>query len=534
MPLRELTDIVSSGGPMSPFAAPPSILFPRSDARSATNAPPTPVLLADLNLDQVINSVTDGKDEYDLKPMFLATLTKIDDVVYRQEVFADLEDVGVHEVLAAFAGEQLVAKFTYRVRDMGEDDLGFNHYHRERYFLNAAELYCQVVSRLAAGLAEHAISSRGLRGLRAYLATYVASGEFTTLEAETKALEEELDSVRYSLLVRGSRITVGPYDDEADYSEQVSATFARFQQGAATSYLPEFRDQMFSFAGAGVLDLVAKVYPELFARLDTFCQQHIGYLDETVRRLDRELQFYLSYLDYIRPIRDTGLAFSRPEMSATSKNEQVLDTFDLALAAQLRKQETTVVCNDLTLHDPERILVVSGPNNGGKTTLARTFGQLHYLARLGCPVPGRDARLFLCDQIFTHFEKEEDLTTLAGKLQDELNRLKAGFERATSSSLFVLNEVFNSTSASDALFLSREILGRVSELDALCLCVTFLDELASLNEKTVSMVSMVKPEDPAVRTHKVIRKPADGRAYAQAIADKYGLTFERLTAEIVR
>jgi DNA mismatch repair ATPase MutS len=321
---------------------------------------------------------------------------------------------------------------------------------------------------------------------------------------------------------------LGTRDDGQHGGTRVGMTFTRRATAVPPDIRPEWREE--DFSELAVLDMVAKLYPDLFAALDDFCRQYIGYLDATVALADREFQFYLSYLDHIRPLREAGLMLSYPQMSVESKDEQALDTFDLALAAQLTGQGKQVVCNDIVLTGPERILVISGPNNGGKTTLARTIGQLHHLARLGCPVPGRDVRLFLCDQIFTHFEKEEDITTLAGKLQDELNRLHTDLERATPASLVVLNEVFNSTTAADAQFLSRKILQRVSELDALGVCVSFLDELSTLNDKTVSMVSQVDPHDPAIRTHKVIRVVADGRAYAHAIAEKYGLTYERITA----
>ena len=388
-------------------------------------------------------------------------------------------------------------------------------------------MYCDAVVCLIHDLSRTDLQSHGLLGLREYLTSYTKSPEFVSLVADTQKLRADLSSIRYCLHIKGSRIRVSRYDSESDYGGDVLHTFEKFKQGAAKEYRFNLRSETdMDHVEAAVLDLVARLYPEIFLSLDQYGARHRAYLDDAVRAFDREIQFYVACLEHIEQFKPVGLRFCYPSVTDRSKEVCGCEVFDIVLANKLTRENAPVITNDFHLKDPEGIFVVSGPNQGGKTTFARTFGQLHYLASIGFLVPGREATLFLFDKLFTHFEREEDLRNLRGKLEDDLLRIHTILEQATPNSILIMNESFVSTTLEDVLFLSKQIMQRIIQRDMLCVSVTFLDELASLGETTVSMVSTLDPHDQGRRTFKIVRRPADGLAYAVAIAEKYRLTYE--------
>ncbi len=503
-----------------------SILFgPLGDQPAAL--PATPAFFTDLNLDQIGAAVTRGLDQYELMAYFRIPLHDVAAVAYRHEVVRDLRRTEVRQIVTGFAHRmQAMRQALTRAAQLRHP------YQQQRWFLDAADTYARAVQTLAEQLRAAELSSEGLRSLRAYLEGYTSSAGYQQLTTHVRDLLGRLGQVRYCVHIRGTRVRVTRYEDETDYGADVEQTFAKFRQGEVKDYRAPFRSlaEMDQVEGQ-ILDCVAQLYPALFQDLTGFGHAHSGFADGTIGTFDREVQFYLAYLDYIRPLESAGLPFCYPEISPDGHRVRVDDGFDLALASKLAGRRT-VVQNSFHLDGPERAIVVTGPNQGGKTTFARMAGQLFYLASLGLPVPGSVAQLFLPDQIFGHFDIEEDLEDFRGRLEHELIRMREILRQASQRSVVVMNESFASTTLEDASFLGAEILRQLIARDLVCVYVTFIDQLASLGPACVSMVAGIDPANPTERTFRVVRKPADGLAYAAAIAGRHGLSYQRLKERI--
>ncbi len=524
-------------GPSRPAAGCPpgtmpafSVLFtdPQRSIRAATNIPPQPGYFVDLNLDQAIDAIIAARQEYNLAGIFRDPLRVEDDVEYRHEVFRDLEEQSLLRALQAFAVDMR------RMREhLAQAEKLHYPYQEKRWHIEAVMIYCTAVGALDRALAASAAKSRAIgRELRKYLSAYADSQEFKALFDDVRELLSELDAIAYSIHISGDTLSVRAYDNEPDYSAVIEAAFQKFRQGAVHDHLVQFHEYPdMNAIEAKVLEFVALLNPDAFRRLDELWARSKDYLDPTIAEFDREIQFYLAYLEHMTLFSEAGRPFCYPRVSESDKHVYAKDCFDIALGKKLLSMNKKIVCNDVELKDGERMIVVSGPNQGGKTTFARMFGQVFYLAAMGCPVPGTEARLLLCDGIFTHFERQENIDNLRGKLKDDLVRIHQILSSASPRGILVMNEIFTSTSLTDGLYLSQKVMEKAIELDVIGVWVTFIDELASYGDSVVSMVSSVDPSQ-TVRTFKIVRARATGRSYAMALAQKYGLLSERIKERV--
>ncbi|MBL1073726.1 DNA mismatch repair protein MutS [Nocardia sp. 2] len=482
-----------------------------------------PDMLTDLNLDQIFAAAGIAAQEAAVRPV--RDLTTI---AYRHEVFGDLEADATRAAFETFTlGMRSVRRHSERGQRLHHPQ------QRDRWQLDAEAVYCRTVREMRDALRELTLRASGLRQWRAWLDAYADGPEFRELSAGQARVRAELDAVRYTLHVTGRHVVVDRYTGQSDYSDTVAAAFARFRPGddavrpRAGDPWPDMNE-----VEEQVISAVTEQFPAVFDELARHAQRFRGFVDPMIARFDAELRFYLDYLGFVRTLAAQGLPYCYPEVTADFAGVSADGGYDAALAHTLAGTGKTVVRNDFRLDDRERVLVVTGPNQGGKSTFARMVGQLVYLAALGCPVPATRARIMLPDRLFTHFVRADDLTDPAGALAQELTRMRDILARTTEHSVVILNESLSTTTAADAAHIGGEVVRQLLTQGAVTVYVTFVEELATLGPRVVSMVAGVATPDDPVRTFRLERRPPDGLAYAAMLTHRHGLTYDAIRERI--
>ena len=156
-----------------------------------------------------------------------------------------------------------------------------------------------------------------------------------------------------------------------------------------------------------------------------------------------------------------------PRLSATG-------LYDPALSLQLRGE---VVGNDLAA-DGAGLVLITGANQGGKSTLLRSIGTAQLLLQAGCFVPAVRFHGTLCGQVFTHFGREEDQRLQHGKLEEELTRMRAIVEHIRPGDLLLANESFAATNEREGSELARQVFRAHLDVGVRVVAVTHLYDLA--------------------------------------------------------
>jgi DNA mismatch repair ATPase MutS len=481
-------------------------------------------IFEDFSLKKIFKGIMGNIPDTDFEKLLYTPVPDMDNIIYRQDIFRDLRNPKILKALTQFSEDS--SMIFYNINKLGD----LYRLQRERWLLDSVSLYCNSLLTLYNELNDANIVSEGLRGVREYIGKYMESNEFKSLMTDTSHLENSMSSLRYMMTIRGVRITVRRDREFDDYGHEVIELFSRFLDDDEVDYGYSAKSG-FGHVEAAVVELVSKLYPEQFNTLKEFYKLRINFMDPVIKKFMHEIDFYLKYLRYIRPMEESGLSFCIPEILPTREKMYCTDFFDMALADKLIKHQRIPVTNSFLIDQHSHIIIVTGPNNGGKTTFARAFGQAHYLALLGFPIPGKEAAILKADNIYSHFEKSEDPGNYMGRLEEELVRIHGILQSADDKSLIIINEMLSSTTLKDGIEIGKSIIEKIREKGSICLYVTFIHELSEF-PGTKSYVSQVDRHNPDIRTYRIIGQKSNGMAYANALAEKYGVTYDTLRRRI--
>lgn len=515
----------------------------------------------DLSVDFLCEALTNDPYELNVIKNLLINITDDEEVIrYRSDIFEDfLNFPKLREDLTAL----LLKLKDLREIERFQKDTEASSLWQLINRLRELEGYVDCITAIKATLEEIDVKSRGLLKLKKTVQAIYSDSGFTDLKADIEELFTKARSlksitlgVNLDSLLRPQTVGVISLNDKAFTDSGLLKRFIGFASKESelhsgtevtgfTSFHPA--NPATGLTGADPLsDALKKVVTDILKRtvnnMKSTLNKYVGNSGYTFIALMPEITFYIRFAELADKIMAKGYPLSKAEI--LDKNRRLTEAkgiynIKLAIKALGDEEPADIVTNDFDFNENARVYILTGPNRGGKTTITQAVGLAFLLAQNGIYVPANKMSLSPADNIFTHFPADENDTVDLGRLGEESKRLAEIFTSATSGSLLLLNESLATTNVSEGLYIARDVIKAMRYLGVRSVFNTHMHDLArnldEINTKTQGdskIESMVTGVENGRRSFKIFIAPPQGVSYAKDIAEKYGVTFERIKNEI--
>ncbi len=251
--------------------------------------------------------------------------------------------------------------------------------------------------------------------------------------------------------------------------------------------------------------------------------QSVDHIKSFFTMLATELAFYVGCLNLRGRLKKVGAATGQPDPTPEG-SPRLLTTglHDVSLTLRLGKP---AIGNDVDA-DRKGLIVVTGANQGGKSTFLRSVGAAQLMMQAGMFVGADSFTADVRDRVFTHYKREEDESMESGKFDEELTRMSAIADEITQRSLFLSNESFGSTNEREGSEVARQVVHALREAGVKIVFVThlfdFADGIRQEDRDDVLFLRASRTEDGA-RPYKLQEEPPIPTSYGQ---DTYRTIFE--------
>ncbi len=445
------------------------LLHPQSDFDLKKRMPvQVESLVQDLALGTLFDAMA-GDDEFLHQVARSALLTAFDItpqiVRYRQAVVRDtLANPAVVRNLYQIAVDVLGLKQRIYLSFMTKYPSSIMH--RSLQLLHMQVDLLRRLRRVADEEARH-FASDGFGNLFRLIREEISDQYFAELEDHFEQLK-----LRKGFLV-GARL--GPLNRGMDYClrrypKRPGNWLQRLVQQKPESYVYQLaeRDETGATALSALEDRGANEVANALAQ----AADHITSFFEVLRT---ELAFYIACLNLHERLSALQADTCFPDVGPFGTNQENFQgLYDICLALNMRR---AVVANDLR-GDNQHLFVVTGANQGGKSTFLRSIGIAQLILQCGMFVPARQLRATLCDGVFAHYKREEDITMKRGKLDEELARISETIDCLSPRSILLLNESFAATDELEGSEIARQVIRALAETGVKVFFVTHLHDFA--------------------------------------------------------